>query len=150
MEPKRNCTNIQIQIRFKALSRKFAHEANRHWYCELFWKLGWQSFSKMQPIAFLTYCPCSFEHPAHDLSRICQQETFVVDQGFGVGGRGANLRCRLHKWFEWTKLTRTNELLEQLVDLKKLALLEQICGPHRTSRSPLGCLAKDVKQLSRL
>ena len=45
----------------------------------------------MLPIAFLTYCPWPFEHTAHDLSRIRQQETFVVDQSFGVGGTGA--RC---------------------------------------------------------
>ena len=48
-------------------------------------------FSKMLPIAFLTYCPWPFEHTAHDLWRIRQQETFVVDQSFGVGGTGA--RC---------------------------------------------------------
>ena len=45
----------------------------------------------MLPIAFLTYCPWPFEHTAHDLWRIRQQETFVVDQSFGVGGTGA--RC---------------------------------------------------------
>ena len=43
------------------------------------------------PIAFLTYCPWPFEHTAHDLWRIRQQETFVVDQSFGIGGTGA--RC---------------------------------------------------------
>ena len=43
----------------------------------------------MQPIAFLTYCLWPCELTAHDLSHIRQQGTFVVDQGFGVGGRGA-------------------------------------------------------------
>ena len=56
----------------------------------------------MLPIAFLTYCPWPFEHTAHDLSRIRQQETFVVDQGLGleaeVHGAGKHLRCRLHKF----------------------------------------------------
>ena len=54
--------------------------------------LIWQSFWKMQLTAFLivnqTYCASHSDHTMHFLSRIRQQETFVVDQGFGVGGRG--------------------------------------------------------------
>ena len=45
---------------------------------KLFENWGSKFFSKMLliPIAFLTCCPWPFEHTAHDLWRIRQQETF--------------------------------------------------------------------------
>ena len=57
---------------------------------KLFENWGSKFFGRL-PIAFLTHCPWPFEHTAHDLLRIRQQETFVVDQSFGVGGTVA--RC---------------------------------------------------------
>ena len=55
-------------------------------------KIGVAKFFEDATHRLSNILPMAFRHTAHDLSRIRQQETFVVDQGFGVGGRGAR-RC---------------------------------------------------------